>query len=303
MSTVFEKLGAGQTAFTDESQEGAYIIEQALGALEPSALKIRATIVQYRANYARPAANTTLTYDNGAGSDVTAYFVDDVDFQDRGGGLQSWTRIWATIPATWEEPGGTFAYTFPSYIVGVAFGNIYIPTGIVANGNFFTVNTNATGISAGDGVLFDVNYIRASQNYHVTFVQPAAYVSSGVHVGVGKVFPGQNVFSDVTGVVTKWSTGRTNPETIEVDSVLLHEYALASETTADTVLPQVDKWSPVNSSGYEVDRLSSGSATFPNSTLYASMVAAGTRIPARRSDRAIYMGNIYERTTLLVTAR
>ncbi len=294
---------AGQPAFTTETRVSDYIIQQALGANEPTALIITAKYWQTRADYARPAVNATLTYDNGAGSDVTAYFVDDTEFQDLGGGVQEWRRTWATIPATWQEPGGTFAFTFPADTAGVAFGSIFTATGAIANGNYYTVNTNATNIAVADTVMFDLSYLRSSQNYHVTFVADAKYANSGTNVGIAKILPGAGTFSSVSGTVREWSTGRTLPEALEVDSFLIHEYALCDETTADILLPQIDAFSPVNSSGYAVDTLSTGTATYPNSTTYASMVAAGSKIVARRSDRRKYAGNIWERTTLVVAAR
>jgi hypothetical protein len=297
------QTAVGQNAFTTETRVSDYIIEQALGANEPTALIISARYWQTRADYARPAVNATLTYDNGAGSDVTAYFIDDVEFQDLGGGVQEWRRTWATIPATWQEPGGTFAFTFPAYTAGVAFGSIFAATGAIANGNYYTVNTNATNIAVADTVMFDLSYLRNTQNYHVTFVTDAKYANSGTNVGIAKVLPGAGTFSSVTGTVREWSTGRTTAEPLEVDSFVIHEYALADETTADIVLPQVDAFAPVNSSGYPVDTLSTGLATYPNSTTYASMVAANNLIVARRSDRRKYAGNIWERTTLVVAAR
>lgn len=298
MSTVFEKLAAGQPAFTTEVQQGDYVIEQYLGANEPTALHITARFWIYRASYSRPAANTTLTY--GA---QTGYFDIDDGFTDLRGGLCEFTRHWYTLPATWQEPGGTFAFTFPAYPAGVAFGSIFAATGAIANGNYYTVNTNATNIAVADTVMFDLNYLRNSQNFHVTFVTDAKYATSGVDVGIAKILPGAGAFSSVAGTVREWSTGRTTAETLEVDSFLLHEYALADETTADIVLPQIDAFSPVDSTGYPVSTLSTGLATYPNSTTYASMVAAGSLIVARRSDRRKYAGNIWERTTLLVAAQ
>lgn len=298
MSTIFEKLAAGQAAFTTEVQQGDYIAERALGANDPTALHITARFQIYRASYARPAANTTLSY---GGS--TAYFDTDDGFTDLRGGLCEFTRHWYTVPATWQEPGGTFAFTFPAYTAGVAFGTVFAATGAIANGNYYTINTNATGVAVADTVLFDLSYLRNAQNIHVTFVTDAKYANSGTNVGIAKVLPGVGTFSSVSGTVREWSTGRVLPETIEVDSFVIHEYALADETTVDVLLPQVDRFSPVNSSGYAVDTLSSGAATYPNSTTYASMVAAGSLIVARRSDRTKYAGNIWERTTLVVAAR
>lgn len=293
----------GQPAFTTEARVSDYVITQALGADEPTALFIKARFWQTRAQYARPAVNATLTYDNGAGSDVTAYFVDDTEFQDLGGGLQEWTRTWATIPATWQEPGGTFAFTFPAYISPIAFGTLYTVTGANTNGNYYDLLTNAASIAAADTFLLDLGYVRNVQNYHVTFQTDAKFAGNGTRVPIAKVLPGSGTFSSVTGTLQEVRLGRYLAETLEVDSFVIHDYALASETTADILLPQIDRFSPVNNSGYAVDSLSTGTATTPNSSTYGSMVAAGTLIPARRSDRRKYAGNIWERTTLVVAAR
>ncbi len=48
MSALFEKLAPGQTAFTSEVQQGDYVIEQALGANDPTALHITAKFWIYR---------------------------------------------------------------------------------------------------------------------------------------------------------------------------------------------------------------------------------------------------------------
>lgn len=297
------QTAAGQPAFTDEVRIGDYKIEQALGANEPTALIIRAEFMQLRANYARPTENSTLTYDNGAGSDVTAYFIDDIEFQDQGAGVQTWTRLWATIPASWSEPGGTFAFPFPAYISPLAFGTLYSVTNVWANGNYYNLMTTAANISAADTFLLDLTYTRNSQNIHVTFQADAKFAGDGTRVPIAKILPGLGGFSDVSGTLQEVAVGRTTPETIEVDSWLIHEYALADETTADILLPQIDKFSPVNSSGNATDSLSTGTATTPNSATYSSMVRAGSLIAARRSDRRIYAGNIWERTTLMVAAR
>jgi hypothetical protein len=298
MSTVHEKLAAGQTAFTFEVQQGDYVIEQALGANDPTALHITARIQIYRASYSRPAANATLTY--GA---QTAYFDTDDNFTDLRGGLCEFTRHWYTVPATWQEPGGTFAFTFPAYISPIAFGTLYSVTDAYANGNYYNLMTNAASIAAGDTFLLDLGYVRNVQNYRVTFQTDAKFAGNGTRVPIAKVLPGSGAFSGVTGTLQEVRLGRYLAETLEVDSFLIHDYAICDESTADILLPQIDRFSPVNNSGYAVESLSTGTATTPNSSTYGSMVAAGTLIPARRSDRRKYAGNIWERTTLVVAAR
>lgn len=298
MSTIFEKLAPGQTAFTTEVQQGDYVAEQALGANDPTALHIMARFQIYRASYARPAANTTLSY---GGS--TAYFDTDDGFTDLRGGLCEFTRHWYTVPATWQEPGGTFAFTFPAYISPIAFGTLYTVTGANTNGNYYDLLTNAASIAAADTFLLDLGYVRNVQNYHVTFQTDAKFAGNGTRVPIAKVLPGSGAFSGVTGTLQEVRLGRYLAETLEVDSFLIHDYAICDESTADILLPQIDRFSPVNNSGYAVESLSTGTATTPNSSTYGSMVAAGTLIPARRSDRRKYAGNIWERTTLVVAAR
>lgn len=298
MSTIFQKLAAGQPAFTTEVQQGDYIIEQVLGANDPTALHIMARFQILRASYARPAANATLSY--GA---QTAYFDTDDSFTDMRGGLCEFTRHWYTLPATWQEPGGTFAFTFPAYISPIAFGTLYSVTDAYANGNYYNLMSNAGNIAASDTFLLDLTYVRNVQNYHVTFQTDAKFAGDGTRVPIAKVLPGAGAFSGVAGTVQEVRIGRLIPETLEVDSFLIHDYAVCDETTADILLPQIDRFCPVNSSGYAVDFLSTGTATTPNSATYGSMVAAGALITARRSDRRKYAGNIWERTTLVVAAR
>jgi hypothetical protein len=196
VSTIFEKLAPGQPAFTTEVQQGDYVAERALGANDPTALHIMARFQIYRASYARPAANTTLSY---GGS--TAYFDTDDGFTDLRGGLCEFTRHWYTVPATWQEPGGTFAFTFPAYISPIAFGTLYSVTGANTNGNYYDLATNAANIAAADTFLLDLNYVRNVQNYHVTFQTDAKFAGNGTRVPIAKVLPGSGAFSGVSGTL------------------------------------------------------------------------------------------------------
>ena len=297
MSSIYQKLGAGQTAFTAEAQDGDYVTEYPLGAAEPTHVLIKAVFKQFRADYTRPAANTTLTYGG-----LTAYFIDDVGFTDERGGLCSWTRLWATIPASWSEPGGTYAYAFPAFTAVYSLGNTFPVSNIVANASNYSVNTNATGISTSDDVFFDLNYVRNSQNYHVTFTTPALFASSGVNVTIPGILPGTGSFSGPTGTVRKGNKGRDLPATDSVDSFVLHDYALSSETTLDTDLPQIKAFAPITA-GVPTETQYLVSTTLPSTTQYQSMISAGTLIVVQPSDRTRYLGNIYERTTRLVKAK
>ena len=305
-NVTFYTSGA-QPSFAAETRTGDYVYAFPLLANEPTALEVVADYTQLRANYAAPALNAPLTVPSpqNIAANVTAYFTHDDDFEDLGGGVCRWKRHWFTLPASWSEPGGTFAYAFPAFTGSTSYGNVINVTGVIANGNYYSANGNITGISAGDQVYFDLNYVRSNQNLHATFYAPARYVNSGVNVGISLVLPGTGAFSGVTGQLFKGGFTRSAVETLEVDSFLVHDYALADESTVDTLLPPIDKFSPVTygfgSVGAEVSILTS--STKPTAAQYVSMVDAGTLIVARRSDRRKYAGNIYERTTLLVKAR
>ena len=301
MSTIYYKTGSGQPAFTTAAQIGDYVITYALGAAEPTALEIRAPFMQTRADYARPAANTTLSI-TVDGSARTAYFIDDVEAQDIRGAVKAWTRLWATVPASWSEPGGTYTYAFPAFTAAYALGNTFPISNIVASASNYTVNTNATGISTSDDVYFDLNYVRNAQNYHVTFTTPALSASSGVNVTVPGILPGTGNFSGPTGTVRKGNKGRDLPATDSVDSFVLHDYALSSETTLDTDLPQIKAFAPITA-GVPTETQYLVSTTLPSTALYQSMISAGTLIVVQPSDRTRYLGNIYERTTRLVKAK
>lgn len=296
--SLFFKTAAGQNAFTVETRVGDYSVEYPLGASEPTAIVVSAPFTQTAANYSRPAANAMLSYNS-----QNVYFINDDGFQDITGGVRTWKRTWASVPAAWSEPE-EFAFTFPSYIVGISFGSTYNVTNISASGSTVTLTTTATGVSVGDDVYLDLAYTRNSQNYHMTFISPAITgTSSGSAVAIANKLHGSGNFTNVSGTVRRGNMGRTAAESLVVPSRVLHEYALSSETALDTDLPIVEKFAPVNSSGYEVTALSTGTATVPNSATYSNMISAGAEIVADRSQRQRYMGNIYCRLTRLIKAR
>jgi hypothetical protein len=296
MSTYF-KTGGGQNAFTVEERISDYLVSYPLGAAEPTALVIDASFMQTRANYSRPAANAVLSY-NGS----NAYFVDDQGFSDVTAGVTTWGRKWATIPASWSEYEDT-SYEFPSYIVGVAYGTTFNVTNIATSGANVVLTTSATNVVTNDTVFLDLAFTRNSKDYRLTYVATAIAASSGVSVTVPNQFPASGNFTNVSGTLREGQMGRTLPEQLVVTARVLHDYALTSESALDTDLPAIEAFAPVNSSGYEVKALSTGTATVPNSDAYFAMIKAGTEIAVERSSRSRYMGNIYVRRTRFVKAR
>lgn len=75
----------------------------------PTAIVYRTRYQQLRAFYSRPqpgAAHPNVPQ---------AYFGDDVEFQDRLNGMVEWTRVWTTLPQSWNdyEP---YSYSYPGYV-------------------------------------------------------------------------------------------------------------------------------------------------------------------------------------------
>lgn len=304
---IFEKLAPDQPAFTTETQQGDYTVAYPLGAAEPSALLITARFMQYRANYARPAADTPLTYGS-----VTAYFVDDTDFVDERGGLTSWTRTWATVPATWSEDS-EYAFPYPTFQGTANLGNSFPVTALTANNLArpitYTLSTTATGISAGDQVYVDINYLIAdssgSQNIHTAGTYTTTAATAGASLVLTALATYGSSYGSVTGTVRKVGTvlGRSTPFTEPVDARIQHDYALTSVANIGNILPAIDRFRPVLASNPAVEVTALTSLTLPSTATYQSMVAAGTEIVAQRSTRSIYQGNIHERQTVYVVAR
>lgn len=296
------KTAPGQTPFYAEERVGDYVISYPLGSNEPTAMKATAPFEQLREHYVRPAENKIMMLETVMGP-RTFYFVDDVDFDDRGGGgFQRWNRIWATVPATWVGDGGTYVFEFPGYVVGIAFGSIFSISGITVSGASLVIATGATGISSGDQVFLDLDYTRNGIAQHHTYVTKVTAASSGVSVTIPSELSGSGAFTSVSGTVRKGNIGRSAAEALVVGSRIVHDYALTSAVAVDTDLPIVSKFQPVNSSGVAVNVLSTGNATTPNSATYSNMVTNGVDIPAETSSWGLYMGGIRERTTRVVKA-
>ena len=81
----------------------------------PQAIVYRTRFAQLRAYYTRPIGNTPHP-------DLPqVYFLDDVDYQDRPGGMIEWTRAWATLPNSWIDFESS-AFTFPGFVYNIFAG-------------------------------------------------------------------------------------------------------------------------------------------------------------------------------------
>ena len=108
MADTFQfKTAAGQTGFSSATSIEAY------APLYPfpqntSAIIYRERFMQLRTYYTRPPVNTPHP------NLPQVYFANDTDFQDRPGGIIEWTRVYVTIPDSWND-FESYAYSFPGY--------------------------------------------------------------------------------------------------------------------------------------------------------------------------------------------
>lgn len=164
MSTIFQKIGSGQPAFTAEVQEGEWERQFAFGALEPTALIVTGTITQLANSYSRPNSANLANF-NYQGQ--TAYFCDDTAFRDRRGAFQEWQREYRTLPAN-HNTYETYSYTFPGYYAGTVSRVPYTdsPTSRIQRDFFLVGNTSfgASYATPGDIPRF------APQNYAWAYV-------------------------------------------------------------------------------------------------------------------------------------
>jgi hypothetical protein len=230
----------------------------------------------------------------------TAYLVGQSEQRAADGGVVEYDRLFATVPGPWSEPE-EFAFEFPGYLAS-AIGAANTISAITDGGTNYVISCTTTGISAGDSVYISVKYTRDSRVYNTTFFTKATAVSAGVSVTVGRVFGGTGTFSSITGTIRAGAPGRLTAKSLVIGSRILHEYALSSAANVNTDLPILDRFTPVDSTGNEVDVLSSGAATFPNSVDYAALIVNGGELVAESSQRR-YLGNIYLRATRYVPAR
>lgn len=230
----------------------------------------------------------------------TAYLVEQGPLQDVGGGCVRYTRTFATVPVQWSELE-SFVFVFPAYLAGAA-GTSFSATSIAPDAaGTVIIGTGATGITVGENVIASVSYTRAGVKYGQTFRGAATAVSSGVSVTLpGTLLGSVGSATAVSGEVREWSIGRGAAEPLTVGSRIVHDYALSSLANLDSDLPLAQQFRPVDSAGLATDSLTALSN--PTSAAYATMVADRAEIGAEASVRRRYMGNIYVRSTRLVTA-
>lgn len=131
----------------------------------PYAIIYRARFSQLRAYYTKPDPNTPHP-------DLPqVYFADDVDFQDKQAGVVEWTRIYCTLPTSWNDFGSD-AYTFPG-LSGIRVPVTKTVTQKIVQDYYLvgTLPTFSTNIAGGDNfsgwTVGNVTYANNSVNIPV----------------------------------------------------------------------------------------------------------------------------------------
>jgi hypothetical protein len=293
-TTIYSKLAAGETAFTSEEQVGEYVVTYPFGAAEPTAIVDRQPHEQFRAKYARPAANTTLSYGG-----VTLYFITDENFTDRRASLMHWDRIWASVPASFYEPE-EFVYLFPGFTGAGTYGTTYAITGIVASGANYVMSTaTSSGIAAGDTIFINASFTRGGQKYTQSWNAVTIVTTNYSQASIASGFLGSGSFTSVSGTISKSVQSRATARSFVVGSLVLSDFALSSPSALDTDLPLIQPFNPVDNTGAQVSVLTS--TTAPTAASYAGLITSGGQIVVE-STRRRYMGNIFQRTTRSVPA-
>jgi hypothetical protein len=97
--TTATAVGAARKSFPIEGRNDSVVIEQ--------------DFMQALSSFAPLALNTPHP-------DVpTAYLVAETPLQDLGSGIVRWTRVYAQVPATYTEPGGSYAYNYIGFVGNV----------------------------------------------------------------------------------------------------------------------------------------------------------------------------------------
>lgn len=108
MPTIFTyKTAADQPSFTVETAIRGYEPSRPYPQ-NPQIIIYRTRFTQLRAYYSRPSSPLPHPYL------PQVYFADDVEFQDRPGGLVEWTRIYTTLPTSWNDYSSDI-YNYPGY--------------------------------------------------------------------------------------------------------------------------------------------------------------------------------------------
>jgi len=295
--TYFTK--AGQTAFNVATTVGLPVWQPVLPTPNDKVL-FRQPFMQTAASYTPLALDAVYPAQGqyGVPSSPTYYLVAEENFTDVSGGILSWDRVYARVPQSWDDPE-EFVFTFPAYLESATAGSNYAISSITTTGDNIAVYSSLP-FSTGDEVYIAANYVRESETYYIgQFIKTVGGTDESFAV-VSDIFFGSGAFTSVTGTITKRAKYRALPVTKVVGSRIVNDYALTSPTGINTALPIMAKFTPIDATGAETEFLTT--ATQPVSATYAQMVEDSVLITAADSVLRRFYGNIYVRSTRMVTA-
>lgn len=304
MSAVTYYTGTGQTAFNVATTASLPVWEDVIPELNAK-LVFNIDYVQTAASYVPLTLNTQYPDQGNYGVPATPtyYLVGEFGHQDQRGGLLRWTRQYARVPDSWSDTE-SYAYNYPAYLAAITIGtstNLSVISAFSSTTMYFLAT--APTASVGDQIYIATSYIRGGATYAIQMYATVRYYTGGF-IGVGRIFPGSgDDFQQVSGTVKLLSPARYAPRTLVVGSRIQNDYALATPETLESVLPVVNQFQPIDSTGNEAAILSTGTATSPNSADYQRWMASGAELVAEPSARERWKGNIYVRKTRLVPAK
>lgn len=265
-----------------------------------------------RRRYEGPAATyTDLALDTADDVFTNYYFVQQGPLENLDGGQVAYERIWANIPNIRDEYETT-TYEYPAVQITATPTALDI-TAMPAT-NIITVPTHSftvgqrIGVSVtyqvDSGALFGSGF---TSRYTVLIT---AISGNDITVALNLIYTDPNTgspyaFTFRSGqVISAFTAGRDNPQVIETQAVVRHEYFLPGVTggiSSPSDIPLEERFSVLlGSTGVEVNSVSA--LTSPNTTRYRDMVINKELLVDSSTVRP-WTGNIYEKITRFVIAR
>lgn len=229
------------------------------------------------------------------------YFCGDVDHRtDELGDVLTWTRLWASIPATRRVPAGSYAFTFP----GLDAGSIGAEKTITAMsfGATSVLTVAAHGYTVGTSLFVKLSYSTPDSTVSTQFFAQATAVTTDT-ITIKRSFIGGG-YTLISGTVALGTPSR-GPRSMVSSAIEQYDYALPG-ITPGIATPEdfraLDAFRPVLLAGSVLsDTDSLTTATQPTAADYRALIGAGSQIIAESSVRR-YLGAILERRTVFVVA-
>lgn len=254
-------------------------------------------VMQTAGSYA-PLSLTASTSYLGA----TWYHTGDRGFANVGGGVLSFQREFAKVPAQRIVPGGTYAYTFPG-MTSVVAGTLKSITAATFTSTATTFTSTAHGFDVGDLVLvkFDVTIATVFRQFFQLF-QRVVSVPTANSFSIGFSPSAAAVFN--SGDAQDFVPGR-NPRTVPASTIVQYDYALPGVTSGVSTVFDFNafpEFRVVGASGETSVENVLGATTSPTLSAYLTSMSNGDLLVVESGVR-VWRGAILERKTIFVRAQ